>query len=126
MPEDSPFSQEVTSFLPLHPKDYHILFVLLDGACHGYRIVKEIERQTGGQVRMEAGNLYRSIRRMVRDGLVVESDRRPAPEVDDRRRRYYGVTDLGRRVLAAEAARLRAVVAAADAHGELGRSRAGA
>ena len=101
--------------LPLKPQDYHILFVLLDGERHGYGMVKEIERQTGGQVRLEAGNLYRSVRRLIKQGLIVESDRRPAPESDDERRRYYGVTDFGRQVVDAETDRMRNVVAAAEA-----------
>jgi len=78
-------------------------------------MIQEIERLSGGQVRFEAGNLYRSIRRLIRDGLVAESDRRPAPESDDERRRYYRITDLGRRVFAEETARMRTVVAAAEA-----------
>ena len=106
---------DVASLLPLKPQDYHILFVLLDGERHGYGMVKEIERQTGGQVRLEAGNLYRSVRRLIKQGLIVESDRRPAPESDDERRRYYGVTDFGRQVVDAETDRMRNVVAAAEA-----------
>ena len=108
-------SKEVAALLPLKPQDYHILFVLLDGERHGYGMVKEIERQTGGMIRLEAGNLYRSVRRLIKQGLIVESDRRPAPESDDERRRYYGVTEFGRRVVAAETERMRTLVAAAKA-----------
>jgi DNA-binding PadR family transcriptional regulator len=108
-------ADKINGLLPLKPQDYHILFTLLEGECHGYRMVKEIARQTSGQIRLEAGNLYRSIRRLMRDGLVVESDRRPAPDSDDERRRYYRITDFGKRVFAAETDRLRLVVTAAEA-----------
>ena len=110
-----PTSPNPADFVPLKPQDYFILFVLVDADCHGYRMIQEVERLSGGQVRLEAGNLYRSIRRLTRDGLVAESDRRPAPESDDERRRYYRITDLGRRVFTEETARMRAAVAAADA-----------
>ena len=115
MPRNKSRADEVETLLPLKPQDYHILFVLLDVERHGYGMVKEIERQTGGRVRLEAGNLYRSVRRMIQQGLVVESERRPAPESDDERRRYYSITDLGRRVVVAETDRMRELVAAAEA-----------
>ncbi len=105
----------VAALLPLKPHAYHILFVLLEGECHGYRMVKEIAHKTRGQIRMDAGNLYRFIRRLIQDGLVVESDRRPAPESDDERRRYYRITDLGKRIFVAETDRLRSMVTAAEA-----------
>ncbi len=115
MPSEKSRVDEVAALLPLKPQDYHILFVLLDVERHGYGMVKEIERQTGGKVRLEAGNLYRSVRRMIQRGLIVESDRRPAPESDDERRRYYRITDLGRRAVVAETDRMRELVAAAEA-----------
>lgn len=115
MKASSDRSKEVAGLLPLKPQDYHILFVLLDGERHGYGMVKEIERETGGTIRLEAGNLYRSVRRLIKQGLIVESDRRPAPESDDERRRYYGVTEFGRQVVAAETERMRTLVAAAKA-----------
>ena len=107
--------EDPTTRLPLKPQDYHILLVLLDTERHGYGMVKEIERQTDGQIKLEAGNLYRSVRRLIKLGLPAESDRRPAPESDDERRRYYCITDFGQKVLAAETDRLRNVVAAAEA-----------
>ena len=113
--QPSATSGRVAALLPLKPQDFHILFVLLDGECHGYRMVKEIGRHTGGQIRMDVGNLYRSIRRLVKDDLVVESERRPAPESDDERRRYYRITELGRSVFVAETERMRSVVTAAEA-----------
>lgn len=115
MPRKKSRADEVAALIPLKPQDYHILFVLLDGERHGYGMVKEIDRQTGGQIRLEAGNLYRSVRRLIKQGLIVESDKRPAPESDDERRRYYGITEFGRQVVAAETDRMRSVVAAAEA-----------
>ena len=111
----TPGSPDPTSHLPLRPTDYQILFVLFRGECHGYAVVKAIEDRTGGRVRLEPSNLYRRIRRLMGDGLVEESDERPAPELDDERRRYYGLTTLGRKVLAAEANRMRALVLEAEA-----------
>jgi DNA-binding PadR family transcriptional regulator len=108
-------NDDLNALLPLKPQDYHILLVLLDVERHGYGMVKEIERQTDGQIKLEAGNLYRSVRRLIKQGLLAESARRPAPESDDERRRYYCITDFGRKVLAAETDRLRDVVAAAEA-----------
>jgi DNA-binding PadR family transcriptional regulator len=115
VPSERSRADHVAALLPLKPQDYHILFVLLDVERHGYGMVKEIERLTDGKVRLEAGNLYRSVRRMIQQGLVVESDRRPAPESDDERRRYYKITDLGRQVVVAETDRMRELVAAAEA-----------
>ncbi len=115
MSQDPDRSHEVAALLPLRAQDYHILLVLLDGQRHGYGMVKEIGRQTGGQIRLEAGNLYRSVRRLIKEGLLAESDRRPAPESDDERRRYYSITEFGRQVVVAETERIRALVAAADA-----------
>jgi DNA-binding PadR family transcriptional regulator len=115
MPEKPSLPERVNSLLPLKPQDYHILFTLLEKECHGYGMVKEIERQTSGQIRLEAGNLYRSLRRLMRDGLIAESNRRPAPESDDERRRYYRITDFGKSVFSAETDRMRSVVTAAEA-----------
>ncbi len=115
MPKNLDRAREVAALLPLKPQDYHILFVLLDGERHGYGMVKEIDRQTGGQVRLEAGNLYRSVRRLIKQDLLAESDRRPAADSDDERRRYYCISEFGRQVVTAETDRMRAVVAAADA-----------
>ncbi len=112
-------TDRVSALLPLKPADYMILFVLLDGELYGYRMVKEIAERSDGQIRLEAGNLYRSIRRMIKQELIDESDRRPAPESDDERRRYYAITDFGRRVVAADTARMRTLVATVDASGML-------
>jgi DNA-binding PadR family transcriptional regulator len=99
------------SLLPLSAKDYHVLMVLLDEESHGYGMVKEIEERTEGRISLEAANLYRVIRRLIRDGLVAEADRRATPETEaDERRRYYRITALGREVVALEAERMRTLV----------------
>lgn len=100
--------------LPLRPVDFHILLVLTDGELHGYGMVKEIEERSAGRLRLEPGNLYRYLRRLVDQGWVEPAARKAADGTDERRR-YYRVTELGRRVLAAEAARMRELVAAAEA-----------
>lgn len=91
--------------LPLNPRDYLVLFVLTDGERHGYGIVKDVAAQTGGAVEIDPSNLYRSLKRLIEQGLVTESRRKSS---DDRgeRRRYYAITEFGRTVVAAEAARL--------------------
>lgn len=111
----TPASPDPDPFLPLKPTDYQILFVLFQGRLHGYGMVKAIEDRTDGRVGLEPSNLYRRIRRLMRDGLVEESEERPAPELDDERRRYYGLTSLGRKVLVAEAERMRGLVTEAEA-----------
>jgi DNA-binding PadR family transcriptional regulator len=80
-----------------------ILLVLSDGERHGYGIMQEVEARTEGRVRLGPGTLYGSIKRMLAEGLIEESEERPGPELDDERRRYYRLTSKGRRVAAAEA-----------------------
>ncbi len=92
--------------------DFLILLVLADGELHGYGIVKEIERRTNGGVRLEPGNLYRYIRKLVEEGWVEPAERRAAH--GDERRRYYRVTPEGRESLRLEAARMKALAADAD------------
>lgn len=101
-------------FLPLKPTDYQILFVLYRHELHGYAMVKSIAERTEGRIRLEPSNLYRRIRRLMQAGLVEESKERPSPELDDERRRYFILTDLGRSVLAAEAERMRQLVTEAE------------
>src|SRR5574338_1022495 len=90
------------SFLPLKPVDLQLLLALAEGELHGYGLVQAIAERTDGIVTLEPGNLYRVIRRLLADGLVAESERRAAPELDDERRRYYRLTALGERVVAEE------------------------
>lgn len=97
------------AFLPLHPLEFRILLVLLDGPSHGYRIVKAIEERVGGNRKIYPANLYRRIRDLMDRGLIEASDS-PAGESEGRRT-YVAVSDLGRRVARAEAERLDALVA---------------
>ncbi|HKG92557.1 MAG TPA: helix-turn-helix transcriptional regulator [Gemmatimonadaceae bacterium] len=101
--------------LPVKPVDFLLLLALARGERHGYGLMQDVERDSAGSVRLEAGNLYRSLRRLLERELCEESERRPAPDLDDERRRYYRLTPFGRRVLAAEALRLRSLVRAAEA-----------
>ena len=98
------------SFLPLRPPDLVLLLALVEGERHGYALAQELSERTDGVVALEPGNLYRVLRRLMADGLVDESGKRPAPDLDDERRRYYRITPLGARVAAAELERLRALV----------------
>lgn len=104
-------------FLPVKPVELLILMTVATGERHGYGIMLDIAERTGGSVRLEAGGLYRSIRRLLGDKLLAESARRPAADLDDERRRYYVLTPLGRKVLAAETRRLRELVRVAEATG---------
>src|ERR687883_1390631 len=101
------------SLLPLTPAVLQILLALADGERHGYGIMREVEERTGGETRLGPGTLYGSIKRMLADGLIEESDERPDPEMDDQRRRYYRITDFGRQVAGAEAERLAGLVSTA-------------
>lgn len=91
----------------------HILLALSGRERHGYGIVLEVERMTGGRTRMGPGTLYGTIKRLLSAGLIEESGDRPDPELDDERRRYYRITDLGSRVTGAEIRRLDQLVQAA-------------
>lgn len=92
------------------PAVFHILLSLVDGERHGYGVMKEVEARTEGGVRLGPGTLYRSVKQMLADGLIVEADERADPGLGDRQRRYYRITERGRRVLGAEARRLEALV----------------
>lgn len=106
--------------LPLKPLVFQILLVLLRGERHGYSIVKEVEQASQEGASVEPGNLYRTLRTMLAQGLIGESGRRPDPALDDQRRRYFRITDFGTRVAEAEAGRLEALVMTARAHNLLG------
>lgn len=98
------------AFLPLREVELQLLLALAETDLHGYGLVQAIARQTDGLVRLEPGNLYRVIRRLLTDALVEEAPRRTSQESVDERRRYYRVTVLGERVLAAELSRMHALV----------------
>jgi DNA-binding PadR family transcriptional regulator len=103
----------VESFLPMTPAVFHILITLADGEAHGYAIMQEVARRSGGSVRLGPGTLYGAVSRLLEDQLIEECEERPDPEMDDTRRRYYRLTEFGSRVLAAETERLADLVRAA-------------
>lgn len=103
-----PLSTE--SFLPLKPHWFHVLLSLADQEQHGYGIMQEVLERTDGRVRLWPATLYGTLKRLIDEDLIEESDERPAPELDDARRRYYRLSRLGRRVLAAESERLEDLV----------------
>jgi DNA-binding PadR family transcriptional regulator len=105
---------DAARFLPLKPLVFQILLALAGGERHGWSLVREVQ-QRGGFDRLMPGNFYRTLRAMLADGLIAESAERPAPEEDDERRRYFGLTALGDAVAAAEARRLEAAVIEARA-----------
>src|SRR5580700_6744091 len=107
--------------LPLTPPVFHILLALSDGERHGYAIMKDVAADTGGSLQLGPGTLYGCLKRMLSARLVEESDERPDPALDDERRRYYRLTDLGARTVRAEAQRLASAVSAARAKRLLGR-----
>jgi DNA-binding PadR family transcriptional regulator len=98
------------TFLPLKTQWFHIMLSLAGGEQHGYGIMQEVLQRSGGKVRLWPATLYGSIKRLIEAGLIEESDVRPAPEVDDARRRYYRLTAFGRLVLNAECERLQELV----------------
>ena len=98
---------------PLTPAVLHILLALSTEERHGYGIMKQVEQESHGKVKMGPGTLYGSIGRMMAAGLIRESDKRIDPAMDDERRIYYELTGLGRKALGAELDRYRDVVAVA-------------
>jgi DNA-binding PadR family transcriptional regulator len=106
---DLPTPKNPASLLPLKPVELLVLTMLSAGERHGYGIRQDIIAHTRGAIALEAGNLYRTIRRLETDGLLDEASQEIA-DGDDERRRYYRLTPFGRRVLAVELERLRALV----------------
>lgn len=96
--------------LPLKPRVFLMLLVLARGQQHGYALKEALLQQSEGRVNLGPGTLYRTLREMLAAGMIAESSDRPDPDEDDERRRYYRITDFGRRVLEAEAARLTALL----------------
>ena len=110
MPSRQPdFNPE--SLLPLPQAAFHILVALAQGDRHGYAIMQDVAAGTDGNLKLNPGTLYTTIRRLLEQGLVIELDERPDPEEDDERRRYYRLTDMGRDVAKAEAARIQQTLA---------------
>jgi DNA-binding PadR family transcriptional regulator len=112
MPKD-----DIDAQLPLPPATFHILMALADDTRHGYAIIQDVAARTDGALTIQAGTLYRSIQRMLEQGLVVETLTRPAAGGDDERRRYYRLTPFGRSVAQAEARRLEQMIRLARASG---------
>lgn len=108
---------DAADLLPLPAATFHILMALADDDRHGYAVIQDVARRTGGAVKLSAGTLYRTIQRLLDQGLIVEIDDRPAPDMDDERRRYYRLTAFGRDVAEAETARLSGLVKLARACG---------
>jgi DNA-binding PadR family transcriptional regulator len=108
---------DVDALLPLPPATFHILLALAKEDRHGYAVMQDVEERTGGELRLSAGTLYRSIQRMLEQGLIRETRDRPAPELDDERRRYYRITPFGAAVAGAEAKRMSDLVRMARAQG---------
>jgi DNA-binding PadR family transcriptional regulator len=108
--------RDLKELLPLKPIELLVLTMLSAGERHGYGLRQDIVAHTGGEIALEAGNLYRHIRRLQSEGLVDESDPRPIADNDDERRIYYRLLPFGRRVLAAEVMRLRALMRIVEAN----------
>ena len=98
--------RDAERFLPLSPPMFHVLVALAGHDLHGWAIMKEVSEATEGRIHLSPGTLYGLIKRLLRDGLIAESDERPPSHWDDSRRRYYALTGLGRRVARAEADRM--------------------
>ena len=112
-----PDHDEAAALLPLPPAAFHILLALTDEDRHGYAVMQEVARRTGGELKLGPATLYRSIQRMLEQGLIEEVRERPPAALDDERRRYYRITRFGREVARAEAARLTDLVRLARAAG---------
>jgi DNA-binding PadR family transcriptional regulator len=104
--DDDDREQAPEALLPLPPATFHILLAVAASERHGYGIIQDVAARTNGSLRLSPGTLYRSIQRMLEQGLLVEVKERPAAADDDERRRYYAITALGRLVAEAEARRL--------------------
>jgi DNA-binding PadR family transcriptional regulator len=107
-------SQSIDQHLPLSLPVFHMLLSLSEGERHGYALKREILQRTDKRINLGSGALYGAINKMLEQGLIAESDERPDPHLDDERRRYYKITPLGRRVVRAEVARLRALLQVAE------------
>ena len=102
-------------YIPLRPVEFEILLTLSGGDAHGYGIIKESQERNPEKGPLETGTLYRALRRLTESGMVEPAEERPAPDLDDERRRYFAITVFGRKVAAAEARRLSAQLDAARA-----------
>jgi DNA-binding PadR family transcriptional regulator len=112
-----PERDDAADLLPLPPAAFHILLALAEEDRHGYAVMQEVARRTGGELKLGPATLYRSIQRMLEQGLIEEVRERPPAPLDDERRRYYRITRFGREVARAETARLAELVRLARAAG---------
>jgi DNA-binding PadR family transcriptional regulator len=110
-------ADDVSVLLPLPAATFHILLAVAQHDRHGYAIIQDVEERTNGELRLSAGTLYRSIQRMLEQGLIVETNERPAPDLDDERRRYYRMTPFGEAVARAELRRIEDLVRIARRQG---------
>lgn len=110
-------SSDNSSGSSLTPIAFHVLVSLAERERHGYAIMQEVAERTNGEVRLQAGTLYATIKRLLADGLIDELQQRPRDGEDDARRRYYKLTRSGRRAVSAEAERLAKLVRQARAFG---------
>src|SRR5262245_31402537 len=102
--------RDPAGLIPLPTATFHILLAVADEDRHGYAIIQDVAARTDGELKLSAGTLYRSIQRMLEQGLLIEPRERPEPALDDERRRYYRITAFGRAVAEAEARRLAQLV----------------
>jgi DNA-binding PadR family transcriptional regulator len=112
-----PTTADVDALLPLPTATFHILLSVSTEERHGYAIIQDVAARTGDAVRLSAGTLYRSVQRMLEQGLLRESRSRPPRALDDERRRYYAITPFGTRVARAEARRMAELVRMARGQG---------
>ena len=114
--------RDPTNFLPLKPAAFHILLSLADSSRHGYGIMLEVQERTKGSVKLGPGTLYGAIKRLLADELIAEEAEKLDRTLDDERRRYYSLTQLGRRVITLDAERLAHLVEMAQEKQLLNRS----
>ena len=107
-------NEAIGRHLPLKPADYLTLIALAESDQHGYGLVKNIEALSNGTLKLVPGNFYSVLQRLLNDGLLAESERQSAEDLENRRRRYYAITELGRGVVEAETARLKSLVEVAE------------
>ena len=105
--------QDPKTFLPLNPREFLVLLALSDTRRYGYEIVRAVEEESGGDVRLDPANLYRILKRLIRDGLVRDAGTRATKDLPNERRRFYEITELGRGVLSEELKRLDRLIAGA-------------
>lgn len=99
------------SYIPLKPVEFLVLLTLAEHDQHGYGLTMAIAERTDGAVRLEPGNLYKVLKRLVSDGLIEPAGHRAVAEFDQERRRYYRLSKLGGQVAALEADRLASLLA---------------